>query len=117
MKAKSLIAAASKTANTLITERVALDDHVKTADDVTAHLWFVGQQPTDYDRVTEANERGLAGGQYVPREGREPETIRNEDIKYYRNPLRRIIRMHSSANELTGFSYVSPWPRTDAYLR
>src|SRR5260370_1118018 len=112
-----LRAADSKTANTVIGERVVLDNHVKTADDVTAHLWFVGQQPTDYDRVTEANDRGLVGGEHVPREGREPDTIRNEDIKYYRNPLRRIIRMHSSANEVTGFSYVSPWPRSDAHLR
>lgn len=114
---KSLIAAASKTANTAIRERGALDNHIKTADAVTAHLWFIGQQPTDYDRVTEANERGLVDGKYVPREGREPDTIPNEDIKYYRHPLQRIIRMHSSANELTGFSYVSPWPRSDAYLR
>ena len=63
---KSLIIAASKTANTVIKERAALDGHVKTAGDVTAHLWFVGQQPTDYDRVTEANERGVVDGQFVP---------------------------------------------------
>jgi hypothetical protein len=114
---RSLITAATKTANTVIGERVALDNHLAIADDVTAHLWFVGQQPTEYDRVTEANERGFVDGKYVPREGRKPDTITDDDIKYYRNPLRRIISMHSSANELTGFTYVSPWPRNDAYLR
>jgi hypothetical protein len=114
---RSLIAAAGKTANTVIGERLALDNHLKTADEVTAHLWFIGQQPTDYNRVTEANERGFVDGNYVPREGREPDSVPNEDIKYYRNPLRRIIRMHHSANEWVGFSYVSPWPRNDAHLR
>jgi len=44
---KSLITASSKTANTVIGERVELEDHVKTADEVTAHLWFVGSnQPS-----------------------------------------------------------------------
>jgi len=114
---KSLIEASSKTANTVIGERAELEDRVKTADETTAHLWFVGQQPTEYDRVTEANERGFVGGVHVPREDREPDTIPNDGIRYYRNPLRRIIGMHSSANEITGFPYVSPWPRSDAYLR
>lgn len=90
---------------------------MRTADETTAHLWFVGQQPTEYDRVTEANERGFVGGVHVPREDREPDTIPNDGIRYYRNPLRRIIGMHSSANEITGFPYVSLWPRSDAYLR
>jgi hypothetical protein len=38
-------------------------------------------------------------------------------IRYYRNPLRRLIRMHASFQELTGFAYRSPWPRQDARFR
>jgi len=46
-----------------------------------------------------------------------PHRIPETEVRYYRNPLRRLIRMHGSYNEVTGFSYTSPWPVADSRLR
>ena len=33
-----------------------------------------------------------------------------EEVRYYRNPLDRLRKMHQSANEIvTRFNHVSPW--------
>jgi hypothetical protein len=95
-----------------------LDSIASTAEQVSAHLWFPGGSPHDFDRVEEANHRGLVDGSHVPVGSPErvrPEELREEDVRYYRNPLRRIRKMHYSANELTGFPYQSPWERRDAF--
>jgi len=39
----------------------------------------------------------------------------DEEIQYYSHPLKRIVSQHSHQNELTGFPYFSPWPRSDAW--
>jgi hypothetical protein len=88
------------------------------AERVSAHLWFPGGSPHDFDRVEEANHRGVVEGNFVPvgSPGRvRPEELDDEDVRYYRNPLRRIRKMHHSAAEITGFVYRSPWERPDAF--
>lgn len=94
-----------------------------SAGAAAAHLWFPGDDnPHEYDRVEEANSRGSRwtrrGGGIVPRDQRlAPDELQPRQVRYYRNPLRRLIRMHESFNELTGFPYRSPWPRDDARFR
>jgi hypothetical protein len=89
-----------------------------TAAEVTSsHLWFPGGMPHDFDRVEEANHRGVRDGLLVPTSAadrRRPEEFDDAELHYYRNPLIRIRKMHFTAHEMTGFSYVSPWHRSDA---
>lgn len=93
-------------------------DLVRDTDRASRHLWFPGQPAHEYDRVQEANNRRLSEGRrFVPIEKRtSPQLIRSGEIRYYRNPLKRLVRLHCTANELTGWPYVSPWPRPDAWL-
>jgi hypothetical protein len=96
-----------------------VEDHIAAADTAAAHLWFPGvDDPHEYDRVEEANSRGIRRRRLVPRDQRPtPDALNTRQIRYYRNPLLRLIRMHESFQELTGFGYVSPWPRNDARSR
>lgn len=94
-----------------------LDGRVTEAERVSEPLWFPGGTPHEFDRVQEANHRGLVDGHHVPvgTPGRlRPEEIADDEVRYYRNPLVRLRKMHHSVNEMTGFPYVSPWPRADA---
>ena len=86
---------------------------------LSTHLWFPRGSPHQFDRVQEANRRGVGEGRRLLRidERPRPEDLADDDIRYYANPLQRIIRLHAHANELTGFPYVSPWPRPDAWRR
>jgi hypothetical protein len=94
--------------------------HIAAADAAAAHLWFPGvDEPHAYDRVAEANSRGMrSGGRLIPRDRRPaPDELKTRQVRYYRNPLERLIGMHQSFQELTGFPYISPWPRDDALSR
>jgi hypothetical protein len=98
-----------------------VEAHIAAADANAAHLWFPGvDDPHAYDRVGEANSRGMrrSGRGLLPMDQRPtPEDLQPHQIRYYRNPLQRLIRMHQSFEEMTGFSYRSPWPRDDARFR
>ena len=93
------------------TERILAD-----ADEKASHLWFPPNEPPWFDRIKEANNRGLVEGEFVPRDGRQPEQIPSAEVRYYDNPLGRLISMHHHQNEMTGFPYTSPWPRDDRRL-
>lgn len=90
------------------------------ANKLSAHLWFPGQPPHEYDRVTEANRqswRGMRTGE-GPQHPPNPAELRENQISYYENPLHRLVQLHSSGQELTtGLVYRSPWERGDAHLR
>jgi hypothetical protein len=55
----------------------------------------------------------------VPRAERpKPEELTDDEILYYANPLQKNHRLAlASRRELLGFTYVSPWPRSEAPLR
>jgi hypothetical protein len=84
----------------------------------TAYFWFPSGSPDNFDRVQEANQRGvLPDFTMVPREERRPDLIPEAEVKYYDNPLRRLIEMHGGISEMFGFHWGSPWPRPDAWQR
>jgi hypothetical protein len=88
------------------------------AEAMSAYLWFPRGRPDPFDRVEEANRRGIRDGALVPLNERPvPDDLADDEVRYYENPLWRLIRMHSNINELTGFPYFSRWPREDALLR
>ena len=90
-----------------------IEEKVTGAEALTAHGWLPGQGPSPYDRFVAANNR-----HWVAEETGDtvvdvtPETIAEEDVHYYADPLRRLAAMHRNAVEgTTGFAYESPWPR------
>jgi hypothetical protein len=91
---------------------------VETAKKLTAYFWFPRGSPHDFDRIEEANRRGIRKGQLVhPEERIKPQELSDHDVRYYENPLRRLVKMHANIDELTGFPYRSPWLRPDAWTR
>jgi hypothetical protein len=95
---------------------------VKAAKAAATHFWFPGDEPHEFDRVKEANARLWHGRKGIPRSFPpkhviRPDQLTLEQIRYYRNPLRRLIEMHVQSRELMGFTYISPWPRADAQQR
>jgi hypothetical protein len=85
---------------------------------LSSYFWYPGQRPHDHDRFQEANRRGFrqrrAGNPLVET----PQSLSDDDIGYYAQPLQRLIELHCSKQELmTGFAYQSPWPRQDAQWR
>lgn len=90
---------------------------LETAETATSYFWFLGAHPHAYDKWKAHNEASLktlqAGGaaELPPEPGA-------EDVPYPADPLRRLVAMHSNANEiLTGLAFVSPWPGEDARFR
>jgi hypothetical protein len=86
----------------------------------SSHLWFPGHPPHSFDRVNEANQRMFR----MHRDGQStrvainPQSIPDAEIGYYRDPLARIVDLHSTRGEMiTNLVYVSPWHRPDAHLR
>jgi hypothetical protein len=74
--------------------------------------------PQTFDRVEEANRRGvLPGGELVPRDERKPEDIPDDEVRYYENPLKRLIGMPHGIDEMSGFQWPSPWFRGEARQR
>jgi hypothetical protein len=86
----------------------------------TSYLWFPGQTPHLYDRMQEANRRAFRMLQQGTFEGRrliDPMSIPDKEMRYYRDPMHRLVALHSGFQEImTGFSFISPWPRRDAQL-
>jgi hypothetical protein len=89
--------------------------------DRISYLRFPGHPPHQYDRIEEANRRAFrnskaAGG--IPSQVEDPASIPDNDIGYYRDPIARLIALHSCFGEVTtGLRFISPWPRNDARFR
>jgi hypothetical protein len=96
-----------------------VEDQIGAAEKAAAHLWFIGQSPHPYDAFVSANQRAFAArktGATSP-STTPPDQLREDEIGYYTDPLQRLVKMHCSVNEWLGFSYISPFHRSDAWLR
>jgi len=91
-----------------------------------AHLWMPGRPSYDYDRVNEANRRvsdaydlqHAAGTPLTRPDIPDPRRLTDDEVRYYPDPLRRLVRVHSTTTEMTtGLTWQSPWPREDARFR
>ena len=93
---------------------------VRTARERSAHLWFPGGEPDRFDYVEEANARAFRQVEqdgFSERPRSTPDHIQPEEVGYYADPMRRLMRLHSSFVErTTGFAYQSRWPRQDASI-
>jgi len=96
------------------------------AESQIAHLWPPGRPPYPYDKTHEANQRvfdiydaQIAAKQSTTRPAiPDPRGLPDEEIRYYPDPLRRLVRLHATSTEgTTGLRWLSPWPRADAQYR
>jgi hypothetical protein len=91
---------------------------VRSAQADTAYFWFLSGGPTMYDRIDTAhtypgNARPKFGGPRV-----DPSAIRPVRVRYYRDPLNRLVKLHQSYGEATsGLVHRSPFERADAVNR
>ena len=86
-------------------------------ESATSYFWFLGANPHAYDFWKARNEaafRLIKDGL----KGELPHEPAPNDVPYPAEPLRRLVALHGSAQEMmTGLAYVSPWPRQDARWR
>jgi hypothetical protein len=95
-----------------LTKRDRIEELVSRGLDRAAHLWFLTDEPHLYDRGQELLTRIAESGEFRARPGAVAEAmaIPASEVRYYRNPLDRLRKMHKNANDMaTGFNDVSPW--------
>jgi hypothetical protein len=91
---------------------------VREAQSAASYFWFLSGAAEMFDRIDTAH---TPPGNWKPTWGRprvDPSAIRPVRIRYYRNPLGRLVRLHQSYQEMsTGLVYRSPFERPDALRR
>ncbi|MCW6003769.1 hypothetical protein K1W54_04130 [Micromonospora sp. CPCC 205371] len=104
-----------------IADWTATAELCRRAWQLTSHLWFPGHDPHAYDYVQEANTRAFRlrkENPTAPFQRDNPMSIPAAEVRYYRDPMRRLVALHAGFHEImTGYSYTSPWPRSDAQFR
>lgn len=94
--------------------KAKLEDTITRARDASAHLWFPDGRPHDYDRWYAVT--CLTDHTDPARPTADLNTLNESDIRYYQDPLSRLVNLHSSGTEITtGLTYISPWPRPDRF--
>jgi hypothetical protein len=96
----------------------AVMSHVREARLASSHFWFLGDGPTMLDRIDTVH---TPPGRSKPKVGRpriDPALLRSERVRYYSDPLDRLVRLHHTVGEMTtGLVYNSPFERPDARSR
>jgi hypothetical protein len=74
----------------------------------TQHLWFLHDEPSMYDRGQEMLDRAVRSESSS--DVWDPMALPPQEIRYYRNPIDRLARLHETSTEMvTRFTYTSPW--------
>lgn len=104
----ALVRMADREPRVEVDERQRLEALATDLLDRSRHLWFLEAEPTLYDRGQELLDRAVRSRTWGARQ--DPMSLGVDEIRYYRNPLERLARLHESGTEVvTGFSYRSPW--------
>jgi hypothetical protein len=95
-----------------------VEAEVREARLASSYFWFLGGEPTIYDRIASVH---TPPGNAKLRWGRprvDPATIPDSAVRYYADPFDRIVKLHQSFREMsTGLIYQSPFERPDAGRR
>lgn len=97
-----------------------VEAEVAAARASSGHFWFLSGEPHMYDRIQELDTRVPMQARSSPRTRArvDPASLDPSRVRYYINPLQRIIKLHSSYQELvTGRTFRSPFERPDARFR
>lgn len=114
---ESLQRASTRSPEFLITGEEELRQILTAAHATSSHLWFVGDPPHDFDRIQEANHRHWASAETRTQVLTDWRDLADDAVRYYQDPLRRIVQLHLSTNEMMGHSFISTWHRADAQFR
>ena len=91
---------------------------VREAQAAASYFWFLSGGPEVFDRIDTVH---TPPGNVRPKWGRpkvDPSTITSTRVRYYRDPLGRLVKLHQSYQEMsTGVVYQSPFGRSDAQFR
>lgn len=95
-----------------------LEEDLAFASQAASYFWFLGTNPGAWDFYQARNQiafkqrrEGMAADVAVP----DP-----RDVPFPSDPFRRLVGLHATSSEtemMTGYRYVSPWPRPDAWRR
>ena len=82
------------------------------------HLWFLFGGPQAFDRIAEVHTRLARRRLPWPTPGLDPMAIPAERVRYYTNPLVRLVELHRGSIEMmTGLASPPLFPRQDASAR
>ena len=91
---------------------------VRGAQLASSYFWFLSGEPEMFDRIDTVH---TPPGNWKPKWGPprfDPTAIKPVRVRYYRNPLGRLVKLHQSYHEMsTGLVYRSPFEREDARFR
>ncbi len=95
-----------------------VEQDVAEARRASSHSWFLSGGPHEWDFIREADTRMEVRSGSRRRRRTDPKSIKPERVRYYPDPLERLIKLHGSYQELlTGQIFISPFPRDDAQPR
>jgi hypothetical protein len=97
----------------ILLDRMSVESICHDTARAISYMWFprIGA-PSQYDRFMEANRRAFDGGRgTLPFTGAlGPEQIPEHEVGYYRDPLKRLVDLHTGAVEVTtGFYHDRLW--------
>lgn len=95
-----------------------VESDVREARLASSHFWFLGDGPTMLDRIDTVHTPPGGSKPKVGRPRVDPATLPDERVRYYSDPLDRLVRLHRTEAEMTtGLVYRSPFERGDARMR
>jgi hypothetical protein len=96
----------------------AVEQEIADARQASSYFWFLSGGPHEWDFIREADTRMEVRSGKRRRLRPDPRTIQPHRVRYYPDPLERLIKLHGSYREMvTGQVYISPFPRADAQMR
>lgn len=105
---QALLRMADRSPRVEVGDRQRLGAVISELYERSRHLWFLDSAATPYDRGQELLDRAAKERSWGTKQ--DPASIPDTEIRYYRNPLERLARLHESSSEMaTGFTYLSPW--------
>jgi len=101
-------------------EWATVQAEITAAREASSYFWFLSGEPHMYDRIQQVHSRKpiLVGGLPSKRLRVNPASLSPSRVRYYTDPLERIINMHRSSREMfSGQMFQSPFERPNAWLR
>lgn len=91
--------------------------NIDRAQSAIGYFWFLSGQPHAYARIQEVHTR-VDRRNWRRARRFDAARVRPSRVRYYTNPLKRLIDLHSDSAELvTALAFRSPFPRKDARFR
>lgn len=97
-----------------------VEAEIAAARIASSYFWFLSGEPHSYDRIQQVHSRKpiLARGVPSKRLRRDPASLSPSRVKYYADPLDRLVHLHQSSREMfSGQTFLSPFERLDARFR